>query len=143
MRNEWDRIATRLVRSIEQAADPCPRQVRVVLTEPARHFWERSPAYAPEAWQAFQALPEPIPVLRDADEWAAWDELGDRVVHIELREWADVLLVAPLSANSLAKLAHGMCDNLLVRSEERRKLHAFTLQRSKRALVVIEGDTRR
>lgn len=103
------------------------RQVRVVLTEPAQHFWERSQAYAPEAWQAFQALPEPIPLLRDADEWAAWDELGDRVVHIELREWADVLVVAPLSANTLAKLAHGMCDNLLVRSKERGEVACFSL----------------
>jgi phosphopantothenoylcysteine decarboxylase len=31
----------------------------------------------------------------------------------QLRRWADVLLIAPLSANSLAKLAGGLCDNLL------------------------------
>jgi len=35
------------------------------------------------------------------------------VVHIELRRWADALVIAPLSANTLAKLAHGLCDNLL------------------------------
>jgi phosphopantothenoylcysteine synthetase/decarboxylase len=34
-------------------------------------------------------------------------------MHIELRRWADVFIVAPLSANSLAKLANGMCDNLV------------------------------
>lgn len=39
--------------------------------------------------------------------------MGDEVMHIELRRWADVLVIAPLSANSLAKLAHGLCDNLL------------------------------
>lgn len=32
----------------------------------------------------------------------------------QLRKWADVLLVAPLSANTLAKLSHGLADNLLV-----------------------------
>ena len=37
----------------------------------------------------------------------------DEVVHIELRRWADVLLVAPASANTVAKLAQGLCDNLL------------------------------
>lgn len=35
------------------------------------------------------------------------------VLHIELRKWADVLLIAPLSANTLAKIAGGLCDNLL------------------------------
>jgi hypothetical protein len=35
------------------------------------------------------------------------------VVHIELRRWADLLLIAPLSANTLAKAAGGLCDNLL------------------------------
>jgi len=33
----------------------------------------------------------------------------------QLRRWADALVVAPLSANTLGKLAHGMCDDLLVR----------------------------
>ena len=39
--------------------------------------------------------------------------MGDPVVHIDLRNWADVLVIAPLDANTLAKLAHGLCDNLL------------------------------
>lgn len=34
--------------------------------------------------------------------------------HVHLARWADVLLVAPASANTLGKLAHGICDNLLV-----------------------------
>ena len=38
---------------------------------------------------------------------------GDPVLHIELRKWADVMVIAPLSANTLAKAANGMCDNLL------------------------------
>ncbi len=33
--------------------------------------------------------------------------------HIALAEWCDVFLVAPASANTLAKLAHGLADNLL------------------------------
>lgn len=36
---------------------------------------------------------------------------GDRFA--ELVQWADVLLVAPLSANSLAKLSMGLCDSLV------------------------------
>src|SRR5690606_10895494 len=33
--------------------------------------------------------------------------------HVELGIWADVVLIAPVSANTLAKLSSGMCDNLL------------------------------
>lgn len=34
--------------------------------------------------------------------------------HVHLAEWADVLLIAPLTANTLAKMAGGLCDNLLL-----------------------------
>lgn len=40
-------------------------------------------------------------------------EIGQPIGYIELRTWADVLVVAPLSANTLAKFANGLCDNLL------------------------------
>ena len=49
----------------------------------------------------------------DEEEWAQWQRKGDPVLHIELRRWADILVIAPLSANTLAKLAAGICDNLL------------------------------
>ncbi len=34
--------------------------------------------------------------------------------HVELAEWADFFVIAPLTANTLAKMAHGICDNLLL-----------------------------
>ncbi|MBV9962946.1 MAG: bifunctional phosphopantothenoylcysteine decarboxylase/phosphopantothenate--cysteine ligase CoaBC [Parafilimonas sp.] len=34
--------------------------------------------------------------------------------HVMLGRWADVFLIAPLSCNTLAKMAHGQCDNLLL-----------------------------
>jgi len=36
--------------------------------------------------------------------------------HVELGLWADIMLIAPASANTLSKLAHGLCDNLLTAS---------------------------
>ncbi len=48
------------------------------------------------------------PVLSDlfaGDTWAN---------HVEMGRWADVLLIAPLSCNTLAKMAQGLCDNLLL-----------------------------
>lgn len=50
---------------------------------------------------------------QDKDDWTSWRSKGDAVLHIELRRWADLFVVAPLSANSLAKMAHGLCDNLV------------------------------
>ncbi|MBE9039897.1 bifunctional phosphopantothenoylcysteine decarboxylase/phosphopantothenate--cysteine ligase CoaBC [Oscillatoriales cyanobacterium LEGE 11467] len=42
-----------------------------------------------------------------------WKSDFGRPLHIELGEWADVFAIAPLSANTLAKLSMGMADNLL------------------------------
>ncbi len=39
---------------------------------------------------------------------------GDWHNHVELGMWADLMIVAPLSAKTLAKMASGMCDNLLM-----------------------------
>src|SRR4029077_4602845 len=38
---------------------------------------------------------------------------GDPVPHIAFRQWADLLIVAPLDANTLAKFALGLADNFL------------------------------
>jgi phosphopantothenoylcysteine decarboxylase len=57
-------------------------------------------------------------LVLDEDEWPgreAWRrwQRDDPVLHIELRRWADVLVIAPLDANTLAKLANGLADNCL------------------------------
>lgn len=51
-------------------------------------------------------MPEDVKVFRDKDEWASWNKRGDPVLHIDLMKWADVMVIAPASANSLAKLAN-------------------------------------
>lgn len=50
----------------------------------------------------------------DTDEWTrkGWSK-GNPVLHIDLRAWADMLVIAPLTANTLAKIANGQADNLL------------------------------
>jgi phosphopantothenoylcysteine decarboxylase / phosphopantothenate---cysteine ligase len=40
-------------------------------------------------------------------------ESGEWTNHVELGSWADVLLIAPATANTIAKCANGLCDNLL------------------------------
>ncbi|XP_011788265.1 PREDICTED: phosphopantothenoylcysteine decarboxylase isoform X3 [Colobus angolensis palliatus] len=75
-------------------------EVAVVTTERAKHF------YSPQDI--------PVTLYSDADEWEMWKSRSDPVLHIDLRRWADLLLVAPLDANTLGKVASGICDNLLV-----------------------------
>ncbi|MBO3459473.1 bifunctional phosphopantothenoylcysteine decarboxylase/phosphopantothenate--cysteine ligase CoaBC [Aetokthonos hydrillicola Thurmond2011] len=75
-------------------------EVRVILTSKAQEFitpltlatLSRHPAYTDENF---------------------WESTHSRPLHIDLGEWADVFVIAPLSANTLAKLAYGMADNLL------------------------------
>ncbi|MEN7548951.1 bifunctional phosphopantothenoylcysteine decarboxylase/phosphopantothenate--cysteine ligase CoaBC [Rapidithrix thailandica] len=42
------------------------------------------------------------------------DQTGTWNNHVDLGLWADLMLIAPASANTLAKMAHGLCDNLLL-----------------------------
>jgi phosphopantothenoylcysteine decarboxylase len=86
--------------------------VKVVATDAATYFFD------PAAVGSDGIARNPDVVILDEDEWpgrAAGEHYsrGDTVLHIELRKWADVLLVAPLDANTLAKLAVGLCDNCL------------------------------
>ncbi len=39
--------------------------------------------------------------------------MSDPVLHIQLRDWADIAIIAPLSAHTLAKIANGLCDDTL------------------------------
>ncbi len=75
-------------------------EVRAILTESAQKFVTpltlttlcRHPVYTDQSF---------------------WEPTQTRPLHIELGEWAEVILFAPLTANTLAKLAYGLADNLL------------------------------
>ena len=73
--------------------------VRVVLTDSAAEFVSPLSLQAVSGNSVHQHLLDP----------AAEAAMG----HIELAKWADILLIAPATANTLAKLAHGMADDLL------------------------------
>ncbi|MDP4170946.1 MAG: bifunctional phosphopantothenoylcysteine decarboxylase/phosphopantothenate--cysteine ligase CoaBC [Bacillota bacterium] len=74
-------------------------EVKVILSESAAKFV--SPL-------TFQALSR-HEVFTDT-----FDEKNAAVIaHIDLADWADLILVAPATANTIAKLAHGMADNMI------------------------------
>ncbi|OQS02927.1 phosphopantothenoylcysteine decarboxylase [Thraustotheca clavata] len=85
--------------------------VQIVLTKSANFFLEKAEKYNPEVYAAFQTLG--VKIYLDDNEWDTWNAIGDDILHIQLREWAEVFVVAPLSANTMAKLTNGICDNLL------------------------------
>ena len=74
-------------------------EVRVVMTAGAREF------VGPLTFQALSSNPVHCELL---DEQA---EAG--MGHIELARWADLVLVAPATAHVMARLAHGLADDLL------------------------------
>ncbi|CAI9780504.1 unnamed protein product [Fraxinus pennsylvanica] len=76
-------------------------EVKAVATKASLHFID------------IASLPNDVTFYTDEDEWSTWKNIGDSVLHIELRRWADIMVIAPLSANTLGKIAGGLCDNLL------------------------------
>ncbi|OCG14492.1 bifunctional phosphopantothenoylcysteine decarboxylase/phosphopantothenate synthase [Gilliamella sp. wkB292] len=84
-----------LVRHLKKAG----AEVRVILTESASHF------VTPMTLQAVSANP----VSSDLFDPSA--ELS--MSHIELAKWADIVLIAPATANIIAKIANGIADDLL------------------------------
>lgn len=104
----------------ELLAQECVDEVRVVATASALKFFAR-------AGVDF----DPAVLFSDDSEWSAWQRRGDSVLHVELAKWADVVLLAPLSAKSLSSMARGHCDDLVQCS-----LLAFDLARASSWVVV-------
>jgi Flavoprotein len=82
-------------------------EVQIITTKSAKHFFDVEKMKNELG----------VKVWEDDDDWKTWHELSDPILHIELRRWAHLLLIAPTSANTLAKIANGLCDNLLVPSK--------------------------
>ncbi len=86
--------APELVRQLIKAG----AQVQVILTPAAAQL------VSPLALATVSKHPVKY-TIADADAWNN---------HVALSHWADVLLIAPASCNTIAKMCHGLCDNLLL-----------------------------
>ncbi len=75
-------------------------EVKVVMTDSAKTF----------------ITPLTLATLSKHPVYATFvnDESGEWNNHVELGLWADALVIAPASANTIAKMANGSCDNLLM-----------------------------
>ena len=86
--------AAHLVRLLVKAG----AEVKVIMTPAATDF-------IPKLTLSTLSKNKVLVDLFDEDSWAN---------HVMLGRWADVMLIAPLSCNTLSKMAHGQCDNLLL-----------------------------
>lgn len=73
-------------------------EVKVIMTPSAKDF------VSPLTLSTLSRNPVLIDLF-DEESWAN---------HVMLGRWADIMLIAPLTCNTLAKMAHGQCDNLLL-----------------------------
>lgn len=77
-------------------------QVQVVMTPASKDF------VTPLTLSTLSKNPVFSEFYNDEDENALWNN------HVELGLWADLMIIAPATANTLAKMANGNCDNLLM-----------------------------
>lgn len=124
-------VATKVAHKIIEALESVPNcdEVRVVMTEKACMFWN------PEAlsrkcgvkvyterdeWTWVKTIPSKIENREGEDyiepgQFITTDkwEKGLPILHVELAKWASCLVIAPATANTIAKVSRGICDNLL------------------------------
>jgi phosphopantothenoylcysteine decarboxylase/phosphopantothenate--cysteine ligase len=81
-------------------------QVRCVLTKGALEFLNPN---------LFTYLGiEQVYTSKDDFNLEKYQQTQSNVLHIELSKWMDIMLIAPASANTIAKMANGLCDDLLM-----------------------------
>lgn len=76
--------------------------VKVVMTPASKDF------ITPLTLSTLSKNPVHSSFTNDDDDNAVWNN------HVELGLWADLFIVAPATANTLSKMANGVCDNLLL-----------------------------
>jgi phosphopantothenoylcysteine decarboxylase/phosphopantothenate--cysteine ligase len=85
-----------LVRLLKKAG----AEVKIILTPSAKEF------ITPLTLSTLSKNPVYCEFVKNAQ--------GEWTNHVDLGLWADIFLIAPLTANTLAKMANGLCDNLLL-----------------------------
>jgi phosphopantothenoylcysteine decarboxylase len=93
-------VAAVLTPKIVKALKNAGHEVKVVSTDRGLYF--------------FDSTKVETEVFKDMDEWQEGGYVKNSdVLHIDFGKWADVLLIAPLTADTLSDIANGKCDKFL------------------------------
>ena len=87
-----------LVRQLRKAE----AEVRVVLSQSAKDF------VAPLVLATLSEKPVEMDLVIETSGKLSWNN------HVSIAEWADVILIAPATSNTIGKYVNGICDNLLL-----------------------------
>jgi phosphopantothenoylcysteine decarboxylase len=112
-------LAPKIVKGLQELGE-----VQVIATDYALRFFNREDIKAElytdkDEWKWPDGLPyrdEGWHTPRgwhDAEGYRNYYEKDDEIIHIALRRGANALVIAPTTANTLAKIMNGLCDNLL------------------------------
>ena len=74
-------------------------EVKVIMTDAAKEF------VTPLTFKTISQNMVYSDLFLPEDEWSP--------MHVSLADWADIMVIAPASANTIAKIAYGLSDNLL------------------------------
>lgn len=77
-------------------------RVRLVISKTAKDF------VSPLVLSTLSELPVEIDMVNINNNQISWNN------HVEIAKWADIILVAPATSNTIAKYVNGICDNLLL-----------------------------
>lgn len=97
-------VATTMLPKLVSALHRAGHEVKIVYTDSSVCFFDRR-----------AELDQPTVCYGDKDEYPGqfMYSKGDPITHIDLADWGEVFLIAPCSANTMAKVSVGVCDNLL------------------------------
>ena len=96
-------VAAKLTPKMAEALLADQHEVKVVATDAGLYFFESEEVTA-----------QGVEVMRDKDEWPEGGYIkSNQIPHIDLGDWADYLLLAPVTYNTLGKIVGGIADNFL------------------------------
>lgn len=126
-------VAAHKAIDVASALVACGNQVQVVMTEAARRF---------VGDMALASLTK-RPVIHDI-----WAEDRGEVLHVTVPQWADIVVVAPASADFIAKVVHGFADDslsamLLATEQEKIKLFFPAMNTNMWRNPITEANVRR
>jgi len=134
-------VATIKIPNILNALSHHPNlAIRLVLTKSATNFLAGQSSEQPHI-ETLRRIKNVEGIFLDEEEWNHPWKRGNGILHIELRRWAHMLVIAPLSANTLAKITGGFSDNLLT-SVVRAWDTTGELEDSSQAALAGEGQMR-